>query len=144
MNSNSAKTLCGAIPFAAALIVAGCSSQRVPNTSTPAIPKIWNDEDMRILEIPLAQAAASPVHVSSDYYYRIPARTIFKTYPVYPPDREPPGYIDQLEQRDPEVAFDASKLKSEEDWIKAGEIVFDAHYSGSAGFAIDGIGPVRP
>ena len=126
MNSNSAKSLCGAILFAAALIVAGCSSQPVPNTRPPAIPKTWNDEDMRTLEIPLAQAAASPVHVSSDYYYRIPARTIFKTYPVYPPDREPPGYIDQLQQRDPEVAFDASKLKSEEDWIKAGEIVFDA------------------
>ncbi|HEV2352007.1 MAG TPA: hypothetical protein VG028_19420 [Terriglobia bacterium] len=70
--------------------------------------------------------SASPVHVSSDYYYRIPTRTILKTYPVYRPDREPPGYFNWLKRQEPQVAFDAHELKTKSDWVKAGEIVFDA------------------
>jgi hypothetical protein len=70
--------------------------------------------------------AASPVHVSSDYYYRIPARTIFKSYPVYRPGDEPPGYFDWLKRQEPQVAFDAGTFKTKNDWVKAGEIVFGA------------------
>src|SRR5262249_48141513 len=33
---------------------------------------------------------------------------------------------DWLKQQEPEAAFDASKLKTEADWIRAGEIVFEA------------------
>src|SRR5262249_14293408 len=68
----------------------------------------------------------SPVHVSADYYYSIPVRKIFRTYPVYHPDREPAGYIDWLRQQEPQVVFDSSQLETERDWIKAGEMVFDA------------------
>lgn len=53
-------------------------------------------------------------------------RPIYKSYPVYHPDREPHGYVDSLAKREPESAFDASKLKTEADWIRAGELVFDA------------------
>lgn len=34
--------------------------------------------------------------------------------------------MNSLEKREPEIIFDASKLKTEEDWIRAGEIVFEA------------------
>lgn len=93
---------------------------------SPAIPRTWDDQAMQSLELPLADRAASPKHVSSDYYYRIPVRPIYRSYPVYHPDKEPPGYLNSLEGREPEITFDPSKLKTEEDWIKAGEIVFEA------------------
>lgn len=93
---------------------------------SPKIPKTWDDQEMASLEIPLADPAWSPVHVPAEYYYRIPVRTIYKSYPVYEPGKEPPGYKEWLEQREPEPAFEASELKSEADWIRAGEIVFDS------------------
>ena len=92
----------------------------------PGIPKVWVDEDMAKLEVPLANAAASPKHAPAEYYYRIPVRPIYKSYPVYVPGKEPVGYMESLNQLEPQLVFDASKLKTEEDWIKAGELVFDA------------------
>jgi hypothetical protein len=92
----------------------------------PAIPRTWDDEAVQSLEIPLANPAASPKHISSDYYYRMAVRPIYKSYPVYRPDTEPAGYVDSLEKQEPEIAFDASTLKTMEDWIRAGELVFDS------------------
>jgi hypothetical protein len=53
-------------------------------------------------------------------------RIIYKTYPVYRPSREPAGYMDWLKQQEPEIAFDLSRLRTREDWVKAGEVVFNA------------------
>jgi len=92
----------------------------------PHIPKTWVDDEVATLELPIANAAASPKHISSEYYYRIQVRPIFKSYPIYAPGKEPPEYLEQLSRLEPEITFDAAKLKSEQDWIKAGEIVFDA------------------
>jgi hypothetical protein len=90
------------------------------------IPKTWDEESLQSMELPLPDPAASPDYVSADYYYRIPVRPIYKTYPVYFPPKEPPGYFDQLKKIEPELLFDASKLKTQEDWIHAGAIVFQA------------------
>lgn len=98
----------------------------IAGTASPAIPRMWDDEEMAELEVPLADAAASPRHLSADYYYRIPVRPIYKSYPVYAPGKEPAGYLEWLKQQEPEMAFDSSKLKTEADWIRAGEVVFDA------------------
>jgi hypothetical protein len=92
----------------------------------PQIPKTWSDPDVASLEVPLANAKYSPVHVSGEAYYRIPARVLYKSYPVYRPDREPAGYMEWLKKQEPAVAFDPSKLKTREDWVKAGELVFSA------------------
>src|ERR1044071_7349460 len=81
----------------------------------PAIPKAWDDEALTNLEVPIAALGISPVHMSSELYYRQRERQIYKSYPVYYPGKEPPGYMEWLEQREPEIAFDASKLKTEED-----------------------------
>ena len=43
--------------------------------------------------LPHADASASPVPVSAHYYYRIPMGPIYKTYPLYHPVKEPPGYF---------------------------------------------------
>jgi hypothetical protein len=92
----------------------------------PAIPRTWDDEAVAGLEVPLANPKFSPQHVRADYYYRMRVRPIYKTYPVYAPGREPDGYIDWLKQQQPEIVFDAAKLDTEPDWIRAGELVFDA------------------
>ena len=68
--------------------------------------------------------------MSSVDYYRIPVRPIYKSYPKYHPDREPRGYRETLRQQEPVVLWDDGahrpKLLTEADWIKAGEIVFNA------------------
>jgi hypothetical protein len=93
---------------------------------TPKIPKTWNDPDVTTLEVPLAKPNYSPTHISEQTYYQIPARVIYKSYPVYHPSREPKGYMEWLKQQEPEIAFDAAALKTREDWIRAGELVFNA------------------
>jgi hypothetical protein len=82
----------------------------------------------------LADPTVSRKLISSAYYYSIPVRPIYKSHDVYRPDREPTGYVDQLKRQEPQVIFDLSKLKSEADWTKAGELVFDA----PIGFVSDG------
>src|SRR5262245_51709273 len=93
---------------------------------TPTIPKTWDDEAVAALEVPLADPRYSPAQVSSDYYYRMPVRPIYKSYPIYAPGKEPPGYLDWLERQEPEIVFDAARLKTDADWILAGELVFHA------------------
>ncbi len=92
----------------------------------PAIPRTWDDGAMASLELPLASRGAPPEHIPSDYYYRMPVRPIYKSYPIYAPGKEPRGYFEKLKQLEPEIAFDPAKLKTVEDWIKAGELVFNA------------------
>ena len=98
----------------------------INSSFTPTIPRVWDDAEMARLQLPLIDTTASPKQVSSDYYYRIPVRTIFKNYPVYAPGKEPAGYLQWLKEQEPESAFDASALKTEADWIRAGELVFDS------------------
>lgn len=90
----------------------------------PDIPRTWTDSAVAALEVPLAKPNYSPVHISEKAYYQIPTRTIYRTYPVYHPSREPAGYLEWLKTREPEVAFDPAKLKTSQDWVKAGELVF--------------------
>lgn len=96
-------------------------------------PKTWDDEALAALEVPLANPVGSPKHVPADYYYRIPVRPIYKSYPVYAPGHEPPGYLEWLKQQEPVIVWDDGahkpQLETEADWIKAGELVFDAPIS---------------
>lgn len=108
------------------------SSERthaIASTFSPTIPRVWDDAEMAALQLPLVDSTASPKQISSDYYYRIPIRTIYKNYPVYEPGKEPSGYLEWLKQQEPESAFDAAALKTEADWIRAGELVFDSPIS---------------
>lgn len=104
--------------------------------SGQTIPRVWDERELASFELPLVDPDRSPKHTSSDYYYRIPARPIYKSYPVYAPGREPAGYMQWLEQQEPEIAFDPSKLRSDDDWIKAGELVFDAPIGYGATFKL--------
>jgi hypothetical protein len=110
---------------------------------TVVIPRTWDDAAVATHEVPLADPAASPKHVSSDYYYRIPVRPIYKGYPVYAPGRGPAGYLDWLKQQEPVIVWDdkgnAPSLQTEADWIRAGEVVFDAPAGGAANVALEDV-----
>jgi len=93
------------------------------------IPRTWTDAAVAVLEVPLAKPSHSPVHISEKAYYEMPERRIYKTYPVYHPKREPAGYMEWLKQQEPQFDFDPSGLKSEADWIRAGEVIFNSPLS---------------
>jgi len=116
--------LASALLLPIAITIVSGRQQRV------AIPRTWDDAAIAAHEVPLAIRPASPKHVSSDYYYRIPVRPIYKSYPVYAFGHEPPGYFESLKQQDPVVLWDdqghAPPLDSQNDWMRAGELVFDA------------------
>ena len=109
-------------------------AQRPGSGFHPTIPRTWDDEQIASLELPLANPVGSPKHVSADYYYRIPVRPIYKQYRRLSARRRPAGYFEWLRQQEPEMIWGEDKdgqkhappLKTEADWIKAGEIVFDA------------------
>ena len=103
------------------------SSEAAPAAKwKPDIPRTWDEAALATLDVPLADPAATPKHISAEFYEQIPEMRIFKSYPVYHPDHEPEGYMEWLEQQEPEIAFDVAKLHSKEDWIAAGELVFHA------------------
>lgn len=115
----------------AVMLLIGLTAVHTSQVQRPrAVPRTWDDEPLASLEVPLPHPEFSPTAVSADYYYRIPVRPIFKGYPVYAPGHEPAGYLDWLKQREPELLWDDKSnrppLQTESDWIKAGEIVFDA------------------
>jgi hypothetical protein len=121
------KTLYLSFVFAlSGLILSGFSHGQKLETNSLVIPKTWDTQAIESFQLPLADSKLSIKLISSSYYYSIPVRPIYKSYAVYRPDREPRGYMDQLKRKEPQIIFDASKLKSEADWTQAGEMVFDA------------------
>jgi len=93
--------------------------EKQSNGAEPDIPKTWDSAALDTLEVPLAEPSASPVPVSPDFYYAIPVRPIYKSYPKYYPDKEPLGYRDWLRQQEPVVPWDDGahrpKLVTEEE-----------------------------
>lgn len=121
----------------ALFLVFGCitfsldsQAQKSVNNAPRTIPKTWDAQALADVEVPLADPSHSPKHISVDNYYRIPVRPIYRSYPRYHPDKEPSGYREWLRQQEPAILWDDGahrpKLVTEEDWIKAGEVVFNA------------------
>ena len=97
--------------------------------AAPDIPRTWTDAAVAALEVPVVNPKYSPVHISEKAYYQIPVRTIYRSYPVYHPNREPAGYFEWLKRQEPQIAFDPKQPKAPSDWIRAGEFVFNAPIS---------------
>ncbi len=110
----------------AALFFASVLLSAADSVYSPQIPKAWVQSELEEMDVPVAQPAYAQKAVSPDYYYRIPVANIYKRYPVYGPGREPAGYMEKLKRLEPELVFRPERLKTKEDWIRAGEIVFDA------------------
>ncbi len=114
--------------MAASSVFAAFTSINGQNNSP--VQKMWDDEAMARLEVPLSHSTFSPRHISAEYYYQIPTRPIFRSYRVYAPGKEPTGYFESLLQREPEqIQIEASEVRNDGDWIKFGEIVFQAPIS---------------
>lgn len=92
----------------------------------PDIPKVWDDQAVATMEVPLAQRDRSPRYMTSAEYYALKVRPIYRSYPAYAPGRQPAGYLESLKQKDPEILFDPARLRTKEDWIRAGKLVFES------------------
>jgi hypothetical protein len=126
MSHNSVKTIAVLTGAVVTLVVTSTLCLNAQSNFKPSIPKTWDTQSLEGFELPLANRAASPKHISAAYYYSMPVRPIYKSYPIYHPANEPNGYFESLKQKSPDVIFDESKLNTEDDWIRAGEMVFDA------------------
>ena len=87
------------------------------------IPRIWDDAALAEWATPVAGLNVRPSHYSAKEYYALPPDN-YRTYPVYPPDREPAGYWDWLQKQKPQPLVDATTIRNDVDWIAAGERAF--------------------
>jgi hypothetical protein len=134
------KRLLVTVTLASAVSAAAYTAGTAPNQ--PDIPRTWDDQEIARHEVPLADPTSSPKHVSSEYYYRMPVRPIYKSYPVYAPGREPVGYLDRLRQEEPVVVWDEKQAPphgSDADWVRAGEIVFDAPITTEVNISVEDV-----
>jgi len=115
--------------FLALALYGGCHclllAQPVSGNVRYEIPKTWDEAELKAWTIPAREPGAYTVHVPASFYYSIPTPPIYKSYPVYHPSKEPAGYMEWLRRQDPQVVFDSSKLRTEADWIAAGQLVFE-------------------
>jgi len=78
----------------------------------PEIPRVWDDRKLSASRRRWPSGDRSPRYMTAEEYYALKVRPIYRSYPVYAPGREPAGYRESLLQRDPEIIFDASKLRT--------------------------------
>ncbi len=88
------------------------------------VPKIWDEKALANWATPLTGLGAAPSFYSEKEYYAAPIDNL-RTYPVYHPDKEPPGYRDWLKAQGPKPLIEPEKLVSKKDWIEAGRRVFE-------------------
>jgi hypothetical protein len=98
-------------------------SVAVPAQGPARAPRIWDDAALADWATPVATLNVRPAHYSSAEYYSVPGDNL-RTYPVYHPDSEPPGYWEELQKKKPEPLVDVSKIRSTADWVAAGETAF--------------------
>jgi hypothetical protein len=121
--------------FSLIAVVNVALAQRSGDSAAFSIPRTWDEEAIASLDLPRADPALKVTHVSADYYYSLPVRKFYKSYPVYHPSKEPKpdgkDYLDWLKVQPPqEILHDFSALRSEVDWAKdgpaLGQEVFEA------------------
>ncbi len=99
--------------------------ENLPSSAeTIIVPKLWDEQQLATWATPLAGLGVAPGFFSEEEYYAAPIDNL-RTYPVYHPDREPPGYRDWLKAQGPQRLIEPEKLKSKTDWIEAGRRVFE-------------------
>src|SRR5262245_21356357 len=108
---------------AATLLALALGAWSLGFTQTVSVPRIWNDRDLADWATPIAGLNVRPAHFSEAEYYAVPGDNL-KSYPVYHPDAEPPGYWEDLQKRKPEPIVDVRTIRTNADWIAAGERAF--------------------
>jgi hypothetical protein len=89
------------------------------------IPRTWNDEAIASFVLPATDPRGGAKHISADFYYRMPVRRVYKSYPVYHPKHEPVidgrPYRDWLAAQKPqEILGELSALRTEAEWRSKG------------------------
>jgi len=114
------------IHILAAWIVLGWSlgAQHAATKSRTRIPKVWDEAALKDWVTPVAGLNVRPTHMSEEEYYSMP-ESILRSYPIYMPGREPKGYWEMLQRIGPESLVKPEDLKTEEDWIATGRLVFE-------------------
>ena len=100
-------------------VVATSSVAQVPASA----PKIWDDQALADWATPIAALKVRPGHYTPAADCAIPAENL-RTYPVYLPDHEPPGYWESLQKKKPDPLVDVSKIRTTSDWVEAGARAF--------------------
>jgi hypothetical protein len=91
---------------------------------SPDIPRVWDDAALADWLTPLAGLNLRPTHMSAKEYYSMPEYNL-RSYPVYMPGHEPKGYWEMLQRIGPQPLIQRHTLETEEDWIEAGQRVFE-------------------
>jgi len=89
------------------------------------IPRTWDLAAIEKFHLHPPDTNVQVTYAPASFYDSLPEHVIYKTYPVYYREFERPGYIDSLRQLKPEITFNPADLHTEQDWIKAGELVFN-------------------
>ena len=108
------------------VLVVGLFLVCIAYSSGQTIPRAWDEAALSDMQTPLRDPSRTPKHMASEVYNRIPVLTIYKTYPVYAPGREPAGYMQRLRGLEPEIVVQPDRLHRPDDWAKAGEAIFEA------------------
>lgn len=106
-------------PLRASILLAVCAAC----SSRIVVPRLWDKQALETWATPLA-SGITPSYLTPEEYYAKPVDNL-RTYPVYHPDREPPGYREELLRRGPQPLIEPQKLRNEADWIEAGRRVFE-------------------
>ena len=90
---------------------------------TASVPRAWDEEALREWATPVSGLNVRPGHFPAAEYYAAPVDNL-RTYPVYYPGREPAGYWDMLQKAGPRRLIEPETLRSDADYVRAGERVF--------------------
>src|SRR5437764_7235163 len=93
-------------------------------TAADAIPKVWDEAALADWVTPVAGLNLRPSHIPAKEYYSAAVDNL-RTYPVYFPGREPKGYWEMLQHIGPKPLIQPENLRTQADWIAAGQRVFD-------------------
>ena len=94
--------------FILVLLLVGILSFRFNGSNV--IPKVWDTKRLHSMHLPFPDSSIRTNPVSEEYYYQLPERVAYKTYPFYMPGKEPKGYYEWLRKQEPKITFNPADL----------------------------------
>ena len=113
------------IKYLAVCVVTSAVVASINAITHSPIPIVWDIDALHSMHLPDPDTTVIMEPASEAYYYSVPERVVYKTYPFYLPGKEPKGYFEWLKMQEPQIVFDPAEMKTEEDWTRAGEVIYD-------------------
>ena len=88
------------------------------------VPHAWDSRALSDWATPLAHDSLRQGFFSETEYYESPVDN-YRTYPVYDPEREPPGYWESLKRKGPEPIIDTEHIGASFNWVAAGRLLWE-------------------